>query len=50
MKKNILLFSPLLLPAVAAAQEDILSGKITVPSAIGDTSGAVEALRDSVRP
>ena len=36
--------------AVKAAQEDILSGKITVPSAIGDTSGAVEALRDSVRP
>ena len=36
--------------AVTAAQEDILSGKITVPSAIGDTSGAVEALRDSVRP
>jgi basic membrane protein A len=36
--------------AVEAAQEAILNGSITVPSAIGDTSGAVEALRDSVRP
>ena len=36
--------------AVEAAQESILSGSVEVPSAIGDTSGTVEALRDSVRP
>ena len=36
--------------AVAAAQKAILDGKVVVPSAIGDTSGAVEALRDKVRP
>lgn len=36
--------------AVEAAKQAILSGEITVPSAIGDTSGALEALRESVRP
>ena len=36
--------------AVEAAQESILSGSVEAPSAIGDTSGTVEALRDSVRP
>lgn len=36
--------------AVAAAEEDILSGKITVDSAIGDTSGKVEELRKAVQP
>ena len=36
--------------AVEAAQQAILDGTVTVPSAIGDTSGAVEALRESVRP
>ena len=36
--------------AVEAAQQSILDGSVTVPSAIGDTSGAVEALRDQVRP
>ena len=36
--------------AVEQAQKDILDGKITVPSAIGETTGAVEALRDKVRP
>ena len=36
--------------AVAAAQEAVLSGTVTVPTAIGDTTGAIEALRDAVRP
>ena len=36
--------------AVEAAQQAILDGTVTVPSAIGDTSGTVEALRESVRP
>lgn len=36
--------------AVEAARESILEGSVVVPSAIGETSGAVEALRDSVRP
>jgi basic membrane protein A len=36
--------------AVEAAQQSILNGSVTVPSAIGDTSGAVEALREAVRP
>lgn len=36
--------------AVETAQQAILDGTVTVPSAIGDTSGAVEALRESVRP
>ena len=36
--------------AVEAAQQAVLDGSVVVPSAIGDTSGAVEALRDSVRP
>lgn len=36
--------------AVEAAQQSILDGKVTVPTAIGDTTGAVEALREAVRP
>ncbi len=36
--------------AVEAAQEAIVSGELTVPTAIGDESGALEELRDSVRP
>ena len=36
--------------AVQAAQDGILAGDITVPTAIGDTSGAVEELREAVRP
>ena len=36
--------------AVETAQQAILDGTVTVPSAIGDTFGAVEALRESVRP
>lgn len=36
--------------AVEAAQQSILDGKVTVPTAIGDDSGAVETLRESVRP
>ena len=36
--------------AVETAQQAILDGTVTVPSAIGDTSGTVEALRESVRP
>jgi len=36
--------------AVEKAKQDILAGTITVPTAIGDTSGAVEQLRESVRP
>ena len=36
--------------AVKAAQEAVASGKITVPSAIGDTSKGAEALRDSMMP
>ncbi|MGB4595635.1 MAG: BMP family ABC transporter substrate-binding protein [Anaerolineaceae bacterium] len=36
--------------AVLAAQTDIVSGKITVATAIGDTTNAVVALRDSLQP
>lgn len=36
--------------AVEAAQQAVLEGSVVVPSAIGNTSGDVEALRDSVRP
>lgn len=36
--------------AVLAAQEKIVSGEITVPTAIGDTTNAVVALRDSLQP
>jgi basic membrane protein A len=36
--------------AVEAARQAILDGKVTVPSAVGDHSGAVEALREAVRP
>lgn len=36
--------------AVLAAQEDIVAGKIVVPSAIGDTTNAVVTLRDSLQP
>lgn len=36
--------------AVEDAQQSILDGKVTVPSAIGETTGAVEALREKVRP
>ena len=36
--------------AVETAQKNILDGKVTVPSAIGETTGAVEALREKVRP
>lgn len=36
--------------AVEKAKQDILAGTITVPTAIGDTSGAVEQLREAVRP
>lgn len=36
--------------AVQAAQDGILAGEITVPTAIGDTSGAVADLREAVRP
>lgn len=36
--------------AVEAAQEAILSGSVTVPSAISDTDGKLNELRDSVRP
>ena len=36
--------------AVEAAQQSILDGDVTVPTAIGDTTGAVEALREAVRP
>ena len=36
--------------AVEDAQAKILSGEIKVPSAIGDTTKAVETLRDSVKP
>ncbi len=36
--------------AVEKAKQDILAGTLTVPTAIGDTSGAVEQLRESVRP
>lgn len=36
--------------AVEAAKAAILSGEITVPSAIGDTTDAVATLRESVRP
>ncbi|MGI6157301.1 MAG: BMP family ABC transporter substrate-binding protein [Saccharofermentanales bacterium] len=35
---------------VLLAEKDIREGKITVPSAIGDTEKAVEALRDSMQP
>lgn len=36
--------------AVEAAQAAILDGSVTVPSAISDTEGKVNELRDSVRP
>ena len=36
--------------AVLAAQADIVSGKIKVATAIGDTTNAVVALRDSLQP
>ncbi|MDO5110692.1 MAG: BMP family ABC transporter substrate-binding protein [Clostridia bacterium] len=36
--------------AVLAAQEKVAAGEITVPTAIGDTTGAAEALRDSMQP
>jgi len=36
--------------AVLAAQADIVAGKITVPTAIGDTANAVATLRDSLQP
>ena len=36
--------------AVAAAEEAVLNGEVVVDSAIGDESGAVEALREAVRP
>lgn len=36
--------------AVESAQQAILDGSITVPSAIGETTGAVESLREAVRP
>lgn len=36
--------------AVDAAQAGILDGSITVPSAISDTTGAINDLRESVRP
>lgn len=35
---------------VEAAQNAIVKGEIVVPTAIGDETGALEALRDSVRP
>ena len=36
--------------AVAAAQKSILDGSLVVPSAIGETTGGLEALRAQVRP
>ncbi|MDD5945885.1 MAG: BMP family ABC transporter substrate-binding protein [Clostridia bacterium] len=36
--------------AVNKAIEDVSSGAVEVPTAIGDESGAVEALRESVKP
>lgn len=36
--------------AVNKAIEDVSSGAVTVPTAIGDESGAVEELRESVKP
>ncbi len=36
--------------AVNKAIEDVSSGAVTVPTAIGDESGAVEQLRESVKP
>ncbi|MDF1520096.1 MAG: BMP family ABC transporter substrate-binding protein [Brevefilum sp.] len=36
--------------AVLAAQEQIVSGEIVVPTAIGDTTNAVVTLRDSLQP
>lgn len=36
--------------AVSKAIEDVSSGAVEVPTAIGDESGAVEALRESVKP
>ena len=36
--------------AVLAAQEAVAGGKITVPSAIGDTTKGAETLRDSMMP
>ena len=36
--------------AVITAIEDVSSGAVTVPTAIGDETGAVEELRESVKP
>ncbi len=36
--------------AVLAAQDDIVAGKIIVPTAIGDTTNTVVTLRDSLQP
>jgi basic membrane protein A len=36
--------------AVDDAQSAILAGSVTVPSALGDSTGAVETLREAVRP
>ena len=36
--------------AVNKAIEDVSSGAVTVPTAIGDETGAVEELRESVKP
>ncbi|MPM78681.1 hypothetical protein SDC9_125692 [bioreactor metagenome] len=36
--------------AVTKALDDVSTGKVTVPTAIGEKSGAVEALRESVKP
>ena len=36
--------------AVLAAQEKVASGEITVPTAIGDETNGVVALRDSMQP
>ncbi len=36
--------------AVNKASEDVTSGAVTVPTAIGDETGAVEELRESVKP
>ena len=35
---------------VAEATEGIVNGSIEVPTAIGDTTGAAESLRDSLQP
>ena len=36
--------------AVMAAQEKVASGEIVVPTAIGDETNGVVALRDSMQP